>query len=76
MSSVDVTVTVNSSGGGYIPTVQKPVIEGDAGAAWALSSDGTKLTISAKEGYTLADVTLNGIYKGQAAELTGLKTGD
>ena len=64
------------SGGGYIPTVQKPVIEGDAGVAWTLSSDGTKLTISAKEGYTLADVTLNGTSKGQAAELTGLKTGD
>ena len=76
VSSVDVTVTVNSSGGGYISTVQKPVIEGDAGAAWTLSSDGTKLTISAKEGFTLADVTLNGVSKGQVAELNGLKTGD
>ena len=64
------------SGGGSIVIIQKPVIEGDAGAAWTLSSDGTKLTISAKEGYTLADVTLNGTSKGQAAELTGLKTGD
>lgn len=61
---------------GGIAIIQKPVIEGDAGAAWTLSSDGTKLTISAKEGYTLADVTLNGVSKGQAAELTGLKTGD
>ena len=61
---------------GGIAIIQKPVIEGDAGAAWTLSSDGTKLTISAKEGYTLADVTLNGTSKGQAAELTGLKTGD
>ena len=70
------TGTIPATGGGYIPTVQKPVIEGDAGAAWTLSSDGTKLTISAKEGFTLADVTLNGVSKGQAAELTGLKTGD
>ncbi|MGN1412747.1 MAG: InlB B-repeat-containing protein [Anaerovoracaceae bacterium] len=62
--------------GGSIVIIQKPVIEGDAGAAWTLSSDGTKVTISAKEGYTLADVTLNGTSKGQAAELTGLKTGD
>ena len=64
------------SGGGYIPSVQKPVIEGDAGAAWTLNSKGTDLTITAKDGYQLKEVTLNGVSKGAVTELKGLKTGD
>ena len=63
----------------YIPpttTVQKPVIEPNADVTTSLSADGTTLTIKAKDGYELVDVTVNGVSKGAVTELTGLKTGD
>lgn len=65
----------------YVPstsaeTVQKPTVEADANANATLSADGTKLTISAKDGYEVKDVSVNGVSKGAVTELTGLKTGD
>ena len=41
-----------------------------------LSADGTKLTITAADGYEITDVLLNGVSKGSVTELSGLKTGD
>ncbi len=72
------TVTRNSSsggGGGYVP-VQKPVILAGEGSHTTISSDGTKLTITAADGYEITDVLLNGTSKGSVTELSGLKTGD
>ena len=59
-----------------VPTVQKPEITTDAGAKAALSSGGTKATITVADGYELVDVTVNGVSKGAVTELKGLKTGD
>ena len=58
------------------PTTQKPVIEPNADVTTSLSADGTTLTIKAKDGYEVVDVTVNGVSKGAVTELTGLKTGD
>ena len=72
------TVTRNSSsggGGGYVP-VQKPTILAGEGFRTTLSADGTKLTITAADGYEIKDVLLNGTSKGSVTELSGLKTGD
>lgn len=86
-SNYDVTVTPakltidkkQTSGGGgggsFIPN-QKPTIQGSEGAKTALSADGTKLTITVEDGYEITDVLVNGVSKGAAAEITGLKTGD
>ena len=72
-------INKKSSGGGgggsYTP-IQKPVIEKNDNVKTELSSDGTKLTIKAEEGYEITDVLVNGVSKGAAGELTGLKTGD
>ncbi len=86
-SNYDVTVTPakltidkkQTSGGGgggsFIPN-QKPTIQGSEGTKTALSADGTKLTITVEDGYEITDVLVNGVSKGAAAEITGLKTGD
>ena len=72
------TVTVNkkttSSGGGSY--IQKPTIVTDEGANASLSYSGSNLTITAKDGYEITDVLVNGVSKGAVAEITGLKTGD
>ena len=64
-----------SGGGSYIP-VQKPAILAGEGSQTTLSADGTKLTITAADGYEIQDVLLNGTSKGSVTELSGLKTGD
>ena len=72
------TISTRSSGGGgdsFSPN-QKPTIQGSEGAKTALSADGTKLTITVEDGYEITDVLVNGVSKGAAAEITGLKTGD
>ena len=76
--SFNVSFKVNavSSGGGYIPPVQKPTIEAGEGVKVTLSSDGTVATITVEAGYDLADVVLNGTSKGKVTEVKGLKTGD
>lgn len=68
--------TLGGGGGSYIPPVQKPVIDNNVNAKTELSSDGTKLTIKAEEGYKVVDVIVNGVSKGAVDTLTGLKTGD
>ena len=70
------SVIKNSSGGGYIPPVQKPDIQAGEGVKATLSADGTKLTITAADGYEIQDVLLNGTSKGSVTQLSGLKTGD
>ena len=65
----------SSGGSSYIP-VQKPAILAGEGSQTTLSADGTKLTITAADGYEITDVLLNGTSKGSVAELSGLKTGD
>lgn len=72
------TVTRNSSsggGGGYVP-IQKPAILAGEGFQTTLSADGTKLSITAADGYEITDVLLNGTSKGSVTQLSGLKTGD
>ena len=64
-----------SGGGSYVP-VQKPTILAGEGFQTMLSADGTKLTITAADGYEIQDVLLNGTSKGSVTELSGLKTGD
>ncbi len=56
--------------------VQRPTIETDGNAAAALNSTGTRVTITAADGYEIADVTLNGQSLGKVTEVTNLKTGD
>ncbi len=65
----------SSGGGSYIP-VQKPAILSGEGFHTTLSADGTKLTITAADGYEITDVMLNGTSKGSVTQLSGLKTGD
>ena len=65
----------SGSGGSYVP-VQKPAILAGEGFQTMLSADGTKLTITAADGYEITDVLLNGVSKGSVTELSGLKTGD
>ena len=80
-ASVELKFNVIKSGGGgsggssYIP-VQKPTILTGEGSHTTLSADGTKLTITAADGYEVRDVLLNGVSKGSVTELSGLKTGD
>ena len=63
------------SGGSYVP-VQKPAILAGEGSHTTLSADGTKLSITAADGYEITDVLLNGTSKGSVTELSELKTGD
>lgn len=65
----------SSGGSSYIP-VQKPAILAGEGSQTTLSADGTKLTITAADGYEITDVLLNGTSKGSVTELSGLKSGD
>ncbi len=65
----------SSGGGSYIP-VQKPAILSGEGFHTTLSADGTKLTITAADGYEITDVMLNGTSKGSVTQLSGLRTGD
>ena len=65
----------SSGGGSYVP-VQKPAILAGEGFHTTLSADGTKLTITAADGYEITDVLLNGTSKGSVTQLSGLKTDD
>ena len=70
------SVIKNSSGGGYIPPVQKPDIQAGEGVKITLSADGKTATITIEEGYELDDVVLNGTSKGKVTEVKDLRTGD
>lgn len=75
---IEGTLTISekpASGGGHSYT-QRPTIIADEGADTLLTFNGTKLSITAKDGYELSDVLLNGVSQGTVTELTGLKTGD
>ena len=64
------------STGGSGSSTQKPTIIADEGANASLNYNGRNLTITAKDGYEITDVLVNGVSKGAITELTGLKTGD
>ena len=70
------SVIKNSSGGGYIPPVQKPDIQAGEGVKVTLSADGKTATITIEEEYELDDVVLNGTSKGKVTEVKDLRTGD
>ena len=70
------SVIKNSSGGGYIPPVQKPDIQAGEGVKVTLSADGQTATITIEEEYELDDVVLNGNSKGKVTEIKDLRTGD
>ena len=74
--TIDKRQTSGGGGGGFFRPNQKPTIQGSEGTKTALSADGTKLTITVEDGYEITDVLVNGVSKGAAAEITGLKTGD
>ena len=74
--TIDKKQTSGDGGGGSFRPNQKPTIQGSEGTKTALSADGTKLTITVEDGYEITDVLVNGVSKGAAAEITGLKTGD
>lgn len=69
-----------SAGGGNGDTAvdaQKPAVEFNREQCDVmLSDDGTSLTIQVKEGYQITEVLVNGVSKGAADQVTGLKSGD
>ena len=69
-------VSTGISGGYYVPTVQKPTVEVNEGAAVELSKDGTSATITVGEEYEVVDVLLNGVSVGKVTKVEKLKTGD
>ena len=70
------TITKKSSSSGGGSYIQRPTIVTDEGGNASLNYNGSKLTITAKDGYEITDVLVNGVSKGAVTELTGLKTGD
>lgn len=69
----------NTTGGaaGGNSYAQKPtVIADETKGDVTLSSDGRTATITPKDGFEIDNVTVNGVDKGAADILTGLKTGD
>lgn len=56
---------------------QKPTVEFNRQQCDVfLSDDGTSLTIQVKEGYQITEILVNGVSKGAADQVTGLKSGD
>ena len=64
------------SGGGYVPTTQKPDIKAGEGGSIALSKDGTTATITPNAGMMIDKVMLNGKDMGALTVVKGIKTGD
>ena len=64
------------SGGGYVPTMQKPDIKAGEGGSIALSKDGTTATITPNAGMMIDKVMLNGKDMGALTVVKGIKTGD
>ena len=75
VETAKLTITEKPSTGGGSST-QKPTIIADEGANASLNYNGSRLTITAKDGYEITDVLVNGVSKGAVAEIIGLKTGD
>ena len=76
VETAKLTITKKPSSGGGGSYIQKPTIVTDEGGNASLSYSGSNLTITAKDGYEITDVLVNGVSKGAVAEITGLKTGD
>jgi hypothetical protein len=55
---------------------QSPVISVPAGVTYTQSKDGTAIVIKAGAGKVIKKVTVNGVSRGSARSVTGLKTGD
>ena len=64
------------SGGGYVPTTQKPDIKAGEGGSIVLSKDGTTATITPNAGMMIDKVMLNGKDMGALTVVKGIKTGD
>ena len=76
---VNGTLSTTTGGGaaGGNSYAQKPTIIADETKGdVTLSSDGRTATITPKDGFEIENVTVNGVDKGAADILTGLKTGD